>query len=159
MPEFAATILDKFITTNDMRCDDPELRVTYDFTFLDDTYVVWKDQDKKETGRDAYNSDGFLKPNAVSYCANRFGGMSNHPLQVMARFKREDLFTHELVRALLFRKWRYMGNIAYVVIMLIQILFLVMLSSFMFSTISPYRLIQELAHSDSKEMFSKIRHM
>ncbi|CAJ0926409.1 unnamed protein product, partial [Mesorhabditis belari] len=106
-PKLAADVMNKCIDP-----DQAKKEICYDFTLIDDSYVVEQEIDGQTILKAGYNSDGSVIKEANYFFDDRAKKrtrlMEEHPLRLMAKSRRKDtrkLLEHELVTTFLEYRW------------------------------------------------------
>ncbi|VDM56304.1 unnamed protein product [Angiostrongylus costaricensis] len=141
-PELAGKVFDKCITYDEENPKSPCFFCEYDFTLLDDTYMVpSKDGTKLLSTVSPYKADGTLRQGAKAYSDDYDVVYKNHPLKMMA--KCEVLLSHPLVLALLKHKWNNLGRYVYYFALAIYLLFLCAYTLYVTHTPAPFNVYDE----------------
>ncbi|KAL3321260.1 hypothetical protein Ciccas_000058 [Cichlidogyrus casuarinus] len=167
-PDLALEVFGKCISTNGEHPDNPDFIITYNFELLDDTYAQWPKHSLRRgeggphglrerfdsfvfmgsnkstyqavnSSDDIYDEYGRVLPSVHPYSENKENTIANHPLKVMVTSGREELLAHKLVKGLLKEKWDNLGITAYILNLLIYVVFLILMTYFMLSSLSPYQ--------------------
>uniref|UniRef100_H2YPY9 Ion transport domain-containing protein n=1 Tax=Ciona savignyi TaxID=51511 RepID=H2YPY9_CIOSA len=171
MPDMAELAFSRCITDNRRPPDDPLLQVALDYEFLDDMYTViqWNDahhnnQDDEtskkpviaDTGYEAFNDQGKLTKNAVTYTDDSRILRHNHPLSIMVNRKRERLLQHPVVTALLQYKWKKYGGLVYYSSLVFLMIFVAILNYYLIFIPPPYSIdfLKSLANRRFYEEFT-----
>ena len=111
----------------------PQLLVTMDYEFIDDTYCDPSEED--ETGGGGvdrvWDEAGRLGQHARPYSRSVGEIRANHPLSIMAATGREELLLHPLCQALLRRKWNTFGRWAFYTNLLYYLAFVAALTAYL----------------------------
>ncbi|KAE9414822.1 hypothetical protein Angca_007770 [Angiostrongylus cantonensis] len=141
-PELAAKVFDKCIRYDEENPKSPCFFCEYDFTLLDDTYMMpSKDGTKLLSTVSPYKANGTLRQGAKAYSDDYDVVYKNHPLKMMA--KCEVLLSHPLVLALLKHKWNNLGRYVYYFALAIYLLFLCAYTLYVTHTPAPFNVYDE----------------
>ncbi|TGZ61650.1 hypothetical protein CRM22_007888 [Opisthorchis felineus] len=152
LPKAALCVLDKCVEQYE-EPDDPKSRVVkFDFRFLEQWESYMRSPWTQRPGflrnccksRQKYTHDDitvpFLHSDQVCVLDNRSEPELVHPLRLMLKYNREELFSHPVVQSVLSRMWQpvlgfYLLNMAFF------LLFVALFTSFMVLTDPPYLLL------------------
>ncbi|XP_077989290.1 transient receptor potential cation channel subfamily A member 1-like [Glandiceps talaboti] len=140
MPEVAKKVLDKGICGNKKDPSDVQYAITFDFSFIDDTFVNFGKALKDSARFDdisPYEENGDLK-NDVKLNAKNAHLKLNHPLTLMVKHKRSNLIAHPLVTSLIRHKWNAYSGYFYYTGLFIYVLFVAFLTGYVLTTPPPY---------------------
>ncbi|CAJ0949238.1 unnamed protein product, partial [Mesorhabditis belari] len=120
-PHLATTVMDKCIE------DKIETKsVTYDFSLIDDTYVINQEENGEKSLKSGYEKDGSVLQKATSYFEEEPTSLlDEHLLMQIANSPAEDtkkLLEHELVSTFLTYRWKFLSRPVYVMFALIPFL-------------------------------------
>nr|XP_039254134.1 transient receptor potential cation channel subfamily A member 1 homolog [Styela clava] len=87
---------------------------------------------------EAFNDQGKLNGNAMTYTEDANILRHNHPLMIMVSTKREGLLQHPVVTALLQYKWNKYGGFVYYSSLIFLMVFVVLLNCYMLLIPPPY---------------------
>ncbi|XP_077977720.1 transient receptor potential cation channel subfamily A member 1 homolog [Glandiceps talaboti] len=145
MPEVAKKVLDKGICGNKKDPSDVQYAITFDFSFIDDTFVNF-DKAMTDSARfddiSPYEEHGNLKNDAKPNTKNAHLKI-NHPLTLMVKHKRSNLIAHPLVTSLIRHKWNKYSRYFYSTGLLIYVLFVAFLTGYVLTTPPPYYFYQD----------------
>nr|XP_018667617.1 transient receptor potential cation channel subfamily A member 1 homolog isoform X1 [Ciona intestinalis] len=154
LPAVAEAVLTKCMKKDNLRSDNPNYEITFDYKFLDDAFEVgrWsggKDLIKQEKNTnsssnkkvdffleqyDIYDNYHRLKKGVVPYSDSAADVSKDHPLTLMVESKRESLLQHPTVTSLLNYKWKKFGRYLYGLNLASYIVYLVLLNVYMTTT-------------------------
>ena len=153
-PDLAKDVFDKCITTNlhssenhkgkSVSADSPQLKITMDYEFLDDTYSVLSEVDlDDENGgageeNEVWDERGRLLSNAKPYDLSSNEVTRNHPLNLMVASQRTNLLGHPLCMALVRHKWNTFGRYAFYFNLFYYIAFVAVFTEYMQTSLHPY---------------------
>lgn len=127
MPTQAYKLFSKLMPNNlnDKNIDSKHLKVTFKYSLLDDIDSVQK------FVLDYEEENKINKPIDNFFVFSRLNKKS-HPLAIMVEYERVDLLKHPLVRSMVRRKWQQYTRYFYYLNLSFYILFLVLLTLFVF---------------------------
>ncbi|GAA51121.1 transient receptor potential cation channel subfamily A member 1 [Clonorchis sinensis] len=161
LPKAALRVLDKCVEQYE-EPDDPKSRVVkFDFRFLEqwESYMrsPWTQRPRFLRNccksRQKYTHDDitvpFLHSDQVCVLDNRSEPELVHPMRLMLKYNREELFSHPVVQSILSRMWQpvlgfYLLNMAFF------LLFVSLFTSFMVLTDPPYLLLGQRSLSTAE---------
>ncbi|GAB6033390.1 hypothetical protein CHUAL_013153 [Chamberlinius hualienensis] len=139
MPDVAEDVFQRCTTTNCFPSDHPLYTVTFNYEFIDDTFVQWEEIDKDAESLDSSKvSDSFqsdkksLEPQPSNVMIKK-----NHPLMLMVKSKRVHLLAHPLCISLLHLKWKNFGRFVYYTNFILYLLFLFFLTGYILASTPP----------------------
>ncbi|CAI4226496.1 unnamed protein product [Auanema sp. JU1783] len=168
-PELVPAILDKLITRNG-EPQDYNFTVEYDFTYLDDTFMMpdsgylinderdfethddisQKDLEVKTKNIrllgsiDPYEQDGTsLRTEAQLYSKKHEVIYMNHPLKLIANSEKITLLSHELVDELIKYKWNSVGRQVYYTALFFYMVFIMLYTIYVTHTPAPYNVFDK----------------
>lgn len=142
LPDVAEQVFKQCISTNSFPREHPNFTVTFNYEYLDDTYIVDTEQptynDSVMSSRlSIYDEDFRVKREALQYDANATLIKENHPLTIMVYSKQKKLLGHPLCMSLVQYKWLRFGRYVYYTNLLFYAFFLTFLTGYLLTTTPP----------------------
>ncbi|KAK7476633.1 hypothetical protein BaRGS_00032108, partial [Batillaria attramentaria] len=134
MPKMAKLACDRCI---ERQTDKSDIHV---YEFLDDTYPAeeWKTTTKaRDGGGKTYGKDQQLTREAEPYTDNSYIRKQNHPLMIMLKHERQELFKHPVVKSLMKSKWHWSYRSLYIFSLFMYCVFLAALTGFLITADHP----------------------
>ncbi|RCN36187.1 ankyrin repeat protein [Ancylostoma caninum] len=144
-PDVAKIVLSKCVE-EDGEKSDPFYRVSYNFSLIDDTYMMPSKDGTVLIGERSPYHGGKLKKGAKTYSENYDVVYENHPLKLMADAEKLSLLSHPLVLGLLKYKWNSLGRYVYYLALMVYVAFLCLLTLFITYTPAPFNVYDETSN-------------
>ncbi|XP_070567266.1 myb-like protein X [Ptychodera flava] len=135
--DVATEVLNKCIEENKKDRTDIGYSITFDFSFIDDTFCDFmKSTDlpgtksgnaKKEDKQRQTENTTEEKP----YTSNALILKTNHPLTIMVKYEQSSLIGHPIVKSLIRHKWNTYSRQVYYSGMMIYLLFVLLLTGYL----------------------------
>ncbi|XP_077977717.1 transient receptor potential cation channel subfamily A member 1 homolog [Glandiceps talaboti] len=145
MPDVAKVVLNKCMAENKKDRMDPNYSITFDFSLLDDSFCVLKEQKAIDLDDSnyvnpfaVYEEDGFLKSDTEPYTRDASALKKNHPLTLIVKHERVNLIGHPIVMSLIRQKWNSYGKLTYFLGLFMYIIFVLFLTGYVLFTPPPY---------------------
>ncbi|XP_076466512.1 transient receptor potential cation channel subfamily A member 1 homolog [Babylonia areolata] len=153
MPEVAERCFDRCMSYGqEKNSEHREFEITFNYEFLDDTYMPWINENYRrlERGDDsssisetssvgsAFDEDHHLLPGAKPYTSDSNLQKKNHPLFIMVTSEREILLAHPLVTSLLNHKWTTFGRFFYYLSLTVYCVFVTFITGYIVHVDPPH---------------------
>ncbi|XP_070189192.1 transient receptor potential cation channel subfamily A member 1 homolog isoform X2 [Littorina saxatilis] len=182
MPDVAERCFDRCLNYGQEKNPErPLYEITFNYEFLDDTYMPWIHAEYRKRMRSddtssmsdtsslgsVFDEDDRLLPSARPYSSDSNFLKKNSPLYIMVSSEREILLDHPLVTSLLNHKWNTFGRFFYYLSLFIYCIFLTFLTGYIVQTEPPQNygndsamlennMCDNLTRTYSQHLFSQI---
>ncbi|XP_070568500.1 transient receptor potential cation channel subfamily A member 1 homolog [Ptychodera flava] len=143
MPGIATEVLNRCMTENMKDRTDEGYSITFDFSFIDDTFSDFKKYEGNKSGSvtslvDNTQEEEKLTADTKPYTNNASLLKKNHPLTLMVKYEQTSLLGHPVVKSLIRYKWKTYSRHVYYTGMIIYFIFVLFLTGYLLSTPPPY---------------------